>query len=144
MSILALEPHPQSSISSPTEFKIRYWWSACAQPPSISDGLLMKRVNPCTRPSWDCCCQGNSCMLASWNTKNGLKQDVVVHTAHSHSKKKKKSMKPYTNACCGSTLPAALHICASTPTVCWDGESSSKGGEDSLPHGQRERHRSQR
>lgn len=52
-------------------------------------------------------------------------------------------MKAYTNGCGGYTLPAALHLCASA-SLPGGMESSAAlpkegGGEDALPHGERER-----
>lgn len=44
---------------------------------------------------------------------------MLLYILHTHRVKKKKSMKAYTNACCGYTLPAALHICARTSTARW-------------------------
>ena len=72
---------------------------------------------------------------------------MLLYILHTHIVKKQKSIEPYTNACCGYTLPAALHICASTRIAHWDGESSPMkggGGEHGLQHRKREWHCSQR
>lgn len=132
-------PHPQAP-SSPTEFKIRYWWSTCAQPPSILMGYWWREWIPALGHHESAAVRETAGCWRADIIKRGYRKMLfsILHT-HRVKKKKEKSMKAHTNACCGYTLPAALHICASTPTAHWDGESSPKegGGGHGLPHGHR-------
>lgn len=127
----------QSSMSESTEFQIRYRWPECAQPPSIlmgywwSEWILVLRLHETAAVR-----ETSVCWPAEIREKR-LKQDLL-YTAHSQ-----KSMKAHTNGCGGYTLPAALHLCASA-SLPGGMESSAAlpkqgGGEETLPHGERER-----
>lgn len=128
----------QSSMSKSTEFQIRYRWPECARPPSIlmgywwSEWILVLRHHETAAVR-----ETSVCWRAEIMKEKKVKARSCIYC------KLTKINEAYTNGCGGYTLPAALHLCASA-SLPGGMESSAAlpkegGGEEILPHGERER-----